>query len=210
MSRRYVELANKFLSTPKKKPIELINKWRILRGDRVAVIAGPERGLIKKWRILRGDRVAVIAGPERGKQGVVSKVFRKDNTLIVEGVNLKRVMGKPGPDGQKPRKEWKEMGLQYSQVNLIDPISGLPTRIRIGYLEDGTKVRIAKRSGAIIPRPEILMERRTPRSTVVGDKDTAPDEVLKKTFQGLDELGQDLAMQEYTNKLKDKLHIKRC
>mmetsp|Transcript_36743 Transcript_36743/g.46846 ORF Transcript_36743/g.46846 Transcript_36743/m.46846 type:complete len:189 (+) Transcript_36743:161-727(+) len=188
MSRRYVELANKFLSTPKKKPIELI----------------------KKWRILRGDRVAVIAGPERGKQGVVSKVFRKDNTLIVEGVNLKRVMGKPGPDGQKPRKEWKEMGLQYSQVNLIDPISGLPTRIRIGYLEDGTKVRIAKRSGAIIPRPEILMERRTPRSTVVGDKDTAPDEVLKKTFQGLDELGQDLAMQEYTNKLKDKLHIKRC
>ncbi|CAM9435640.1 unnamed protein product, partial [Heterosigma akashiwo] len=44
------------------------------------------------------------------------------------------------------------------------------------YLEDGSKVRIAKRSGSIIPRPDILMERRTPRSTVVGEKDTVPEE----------------------------------
>jgi len=97
-----MELANKWLSTPRKKELDLI----------------------KKWRILRGDRVAVISGPELGKQGVVSKVFHKENKLIIEGVNLKRVLGEPGPDGQKPRKEWREMGLHYSQVNLIDPVDG--------------------------------------------------------------------------------------
>mmetsp|Transcript_19224 Transcript_19224/g.33382 ORF Transcript_19224/g.33382 Transcript_19224/m.33382 type:complete len:211 (-) Transcript_19224:514-1146(-) len=181
MSRRYMELANKWLSTPRKKELDLI----------------------KKWRILRGDRVAVISGPELGKQGVVSKVFHKENKLIIEGVNLKRVLGEPGPDGQKPRKEWREMGLHYSQVNLIDPVDGLPTRIKIGYLEDGSKVRIAKRSGSIIPRPEILMERRTPRSTVVGEKDTVPEEALRETFAGLDAAtGRDPALAAYAEGLR--------
>lgn len=70
----------------------------------------------------------------------------------------------------------RERGIHYSSVNLVDPVTNLPTRISRKYLEDGTKVRVAKRSGAIIPRPEILAERRKPMRTNITDKDTTDDE----------------------------------
>ena len=50
------------------------------------------------------------------------------------------------------------------------------------YLEDGTKVRVAKRSGAIIPRPEILKERRTPAHRYAGPYDTSAEDAVKETI----------------------------
>ena len=72
----------------------------------------------------------------------------------------------------------KERSIHYSNVNLVDPVSGLPTRISRKFLEDGTKVRIAKRSGAVIPRPEILQFRKSPKRTEASSNCTEGDDVV--------------------------------
>eukprot|EP00560_Eucampia_antarctica_P005841 CAMPEP_0197840002 /NCGR_PEP_ID=MMETSP1437-20131217/45351_1 /TAXON_ID=49252 ORGANISM="Eucampia antarctica, Strain CCMP1452" /NCGR_SAMPLE_ID=MMETSP1437 /ASSEMBLY_ACC=CAM_ASM_001096 /LENGTH=168 /DNA_ID=CAMNT_0043449541 /DNA_START=247 /DNA_END=750 /DNA_ORIENTATION=+ len=133
----------------------------------------------KKWDIVRGDTVQVISRnhPEFRKQGVVLEVNRKADRITVEGVNF-------GPFRMKGDKErgirgqtiTKERSLHYSNVNLVDPVTGKPTRITKQYLEDGTKVRVAKKSGAVIPRPEILTLRKRPMSQVVTASCTGSDE----------------------------------
>jgi len=74
--------------------------------------------------------------------------------------------------------------MHYSNVNLVDPVTGLPTRVTRKLLEDGTKVRIAKKSGAIIPRPEILSQRRRPKSMTFTESCTDDaDDVWEITYQ---------------------------
>jgi len=74
--------------------------------------------------------------------------------------------------------------MHYSNVNLVDPVTGLPTRVGRKVLEDGTKVRVAKKSGALIPRPEILLQRRRPKSaTVTGSCTSGADDVWEITYQ---------------------------
>ena len=64
----------------------------------------------------------------------------------------------------------------------------LPTKIRTGFLEDGSKVRVSKKSGAIIPKPDRSSLRYAVRTKdrLKGDLDTEPDEVIKKTYKGED------------------------
>jgi len=148
----------------------------------------------KKWNILRGDRVQVIEKkhPEYGKQGVVLKVDRRRDRVIVEAVNLGmwNIKGKPNL-GIKGRSEMKERSIHYSNVNLVDPVTGTPSRVQRSFLEDGTKVRVSKKSGAIIPRPEVLKVRRTPMSTVVTESDTMSDkDVWEVTHISYDEAGK--------------------
>ena len=109
----------------------------------------------KSWNIVRGDNVQVVnrKHPEFGKQGTVLEVNRKADRVTVKGVNLGVRHLKGNPDlGTKGRRIMKERSMHYSNVNLVDPVTGLPTRVSRKYLEDGTKVRIAKRSGAVIPK----------------------------------------------------------
>jgi len=137
-----------------------------------------------RWNILRGDKVQVIGEhPEAGKQGNVMKVLRKLDRVIIEGVNLgvKRIKGKPDR-GIKGRTTTKERTIPYRNVNLVDPVTGKPTRIYRKYLEDGTKVRISKKSGAIIPRPDILNFRKRPVNSVVTDKDTSEEDAWEVTY----------------------------
>ncbi|KAL8100787.1 hypothetical protein AgCh_032870 [Apium graveolens] len=80
-----------------------------------------------------------------------------------------------------------EAPLHVSNVQIVDPVTGKPCKVGIRYLEDGSKVRVSRgigASGSIIPRPEILKERTTPRPTVVGPKDTVMDLVLEETYNG--------------------------
>lgn len=140
-----------------------------------------------KWNILRGDTVQVIGKhPERGKQGIVKVVNRKTDRVVIEGVNLapKRIKGDPDR-GIKGRTIQKERSIHYSNVNLVDPVTGLPTRVFRKYLEVGTKVRVAKRSGAIIPRPEILTIRKRPVSQIVTESDTVDEDAWEITYQPL-------------------------
>ena len=71
--------------------------------------------------------------------------------------------------------------IHYSNVNLVDPQTNLPTKVWRRFLDDGTKVRVSKASGAIIPKPEYSRDR--PRNLLVGPKDTAPDDVLEVTYE---------------------------
>eukprot|EP00592_Proboscia_alata_P010688 CAMPEP_0194357470 /NCGR_PEP_ID=MMETSP0174-20130528/4941_1 /TAXON_ID=216777 /ORGANISM="Proboscia alata, Strain PI-D3" /LENGTH=186 /DNA_ID=CAMNT_0039127499 /DNA_START=29 /DNA_END=589 /DNA_ORIENTATION=+ len=137
-----------------------------------------------KWNILRGDTVQVVGKhAEKGKQGVIIEVDRKSDQVVVEGVNMKERFVKADPEsGTKRGSEMMPHPLNYSQVNLVDPVTGFPTRVGRKYLEDGTRVRVSKRSGAIIPRPEILLIRRKPISQTVSDKCTTDELVWKVTY----------------------------
>lgn len=141
---------------------------------------------IHRWRILRGDLVQVTSGPETGKRGRVLEVIRASNRVVVEGVAIvTKWVPQPGTDRKKPVDT--EGPIYVSRVNVICPETNKPTRIRYAFLEDGTKVRVSTRSGAIIPRSEILAVRRNPRP-----KDTpmctAPTVALERTFKDEDDL----------------------
>uniref|UniRef100_A0A7S1C4Y4 Large ribosomal subunit protein uL24c n=1 Tax=Bicosoecida sp. CB-2014 TaxID=1486930 RepID=A0A7S1C4Y4_9STRA len=156
-----------------------VRRWAMEGGIRQAKRMPPAP--LGKWRIVRGDTVEVVSGRDRGKQGVVKRVLRKQNRIVVEGVNMVRKHVRA--DGQNAGGIFSvEAALHVSNVNLVDPVSGKPTRVAIREMEDGSRVRVAKRSGAIIPRPELLKARTTPRRASVGPKDTEAAEAHRRTF----------------------------
>lgn len=113
------------------------------------------------------------------------RVFRKTNQVLIAGVNLKY---KKVDDEEMVRRKktiQKESPVHVSNVSLIDPETTKPTRIKYGYLEDGTKVRIAKKSGALIPKPDrsnMKYINRT-KGKEAGPNDTKPEDVLEKTYK---------------------------
>ena len=137
-----------------------------------------------QWNILRGDKVEVIGShPERGKQGIIKVVLREKDRVIVEGVNLGSRQIKGDKDrGIQGRVIQAERSIHASNVNLVDPVTGKPTRIRKKILESGEKVRVSIKSGAIIPRPDILTMRKRPVSSVVTGSCTVEDDVWEITY----------------------------
>lgn len=98
------------------------------------------------------DEVEVIAGADKGHRGKILKIDRKKNKLIVEGAGRvwKHVRrSQKNPQGGRLNKE---MPIAASNVLLIDPTTGKPTRIGLRFLDDGSKERFAKKSGASIGR----------------------------------------------------------
>ena len=99
-------------------------------------------------KIHSNDQVIVITGKDKGKKAKVIRAFPNDNKVIVEGVNIvTRHMKKQGATpGQKVTFE---KPINVSNVMLVDPKTGAPTRV--GYkVENGKKVRVAKKSGTVI------------------------------------------------------------
>ncbi|RZC63593.1 hypothetical protein C5167_025352 [Papaver somniferum] len=140
--------------------------------------------LVQNWRILRGDNVMIIRGKDKGETGVIKRVVRTQNRVIVEGKNLVKKHIKQG-QGHEGGIFTVEAPLHVSNVQVVDPVTGNPCKVGIKYLEDGTKVRVSRgigASGSIIPRPEILKIRTTPRPTIAGPKDTPLELVTKKTY----------------------------
>lgn len=97
-------------------------------------------------RIRKGDRVIAIAGKDKGKSGVVMEVRPSEQRVLVEGLNIIKRHTKPRPPNEPGGVIEKPAPIHWSNVALIDPPSGLPTRVRI-VEEDGRKVRVAVRSG---------------------------------------------------------------
>jgi large subunit ribosomal protein L24 len=100
-------------------------------------------------KIRKGDRVIVTTGRDKGKKGEVLKVFPSENRALVSGVNtVKR------HQRQTPRQQGgivnKESPIQLSNIAHIDPKSGDATRVGFKVLNDGRKVRFAKKSGEVI------------------------------------------------------------
>mmetsp|Transcript_11129 Transcript_11129/g.26747 ORF Transcript_11129/g.26747 Transcript_11129/m.26747 type:complete len:176 (-) Transcript_11129:94-621(-) len=138
-----------------------------------------------EWNIVRGDKVQVIGRnhPERGKQGIVKKLLRDKDRVIVDGVNMGPRRIKGDKDKGIPGKVIQlERTLHYSNVQLVDPIKGVPTRIYKTLLPSGEKVRISKKSGAIIPKPDLLNMRRKPISSVVTESCTSEDDAWETTY----------------------------
>ena len=106
-----------------------------------------------------GDTVEVLSGESRGERGKVLKVDHASGRVLVEGVNRKfKHVRRSQKNPQGGRLE-KEMPLNAAKVMLVDPKSGKPTRVGVRYLEDGSKERYAKKTGASLgvispPRPK--------------------------------------------------------
>jgi large subunit ribosomal protein L24 len=101
--------------------------------------------------VKKGDRVVVLAGKDKGKTGDVIAAFPKDERVIVQGVNKVKKHQKATPSNPGGIVE-QEAAIHVSNVAHVDPKDGKPTRIGHKVLEDGRKVRVAKRSGEVIDR----------------------------------------------------------
>lgn len=174
-----------------------------------------------KWRVLRGDKVMLMAGKDKGQIGTVLKVIRDNKfpRVVVEGLNLvslqfiAQIIDKNNSavippllltslsfptthsslQSKRHIKRTKdspggiisvESPLHYSNVQLVDPVTNAPVRVSWRYLEDGTKIRVSRGrqgSGSIIPRPDILKQRRKPLPVAAGPLDTPAKAALTST-----------------------------
>jgi large subunit ribosomal protein L24 len=102
-----------------------------------------------KMRVKRGDQVVVLTGRDKGKTGEVLRVDRERNRVLVQGVNMAKRHQRPTQTTPGGINEF-EASIHVSNVALIDPDTRKPTRVGYKTLDDGRKVRFAKRSGEII------------------------------------------------------------
>ena len=100
---------------------------------------------MSKIHIKKGDTVYVLAGEDKGKTGRVLAVLRYKNRAIVEGVNIITKATKPTAQYPQGGLVKKEAPIHISNINLVDPKTGKPTRIAIKR-ENGKAVRISKKS----------------------------------------------------------------
>ncbi|HXQ09463.1 MAG TPA: 50S ribosomal protein L24 [Caulobacteraceae bacterium] len=100
-------------------------------------------------KIKKDDRVVVLTGKDKGRQGQVVRVFPKEGRLVVSGINMVKRHTRPSQSDPQGGIKHKEAALHVSNVALVDPKTGEPTRV--GFrIEGGKKVRFAKKSGEVI------------------------------------------------------------
>jgi len=104
---------------------------------------------MKKFRIKTGDEVIVLSGKDKGLKGKVLKIFKDKDRVIVENVNIVKKHVKPSTENPQGGIEEKEAPIHISNVALVDPKTGKPTRVRY-EIRDGKKVRVSKKSNEVI------------------------------------------------------------
>lgn len=102
-----------------------------------------------KLKIKSGDNVIVTAGDHKGTEGKVMRVLIEKNKAIVEGVNLVKKHEKPSAANPQGGITEKEAPIHISNLSLVDPNSGAATRVGL-KMEDGKKVRFAKKSNQVL------------------------------------------------------------
>ncbi|GEP10823.1 MULTISPECIES: 50S ribosomal protein L24 [Methylobacterium] len=100
-------------------------------------------------KIKKGDKVVVLTGRDEGRSGEVIQVLPKENRAFVRGVNLVKKHQKQ-TQNQEGGIISKEAAIHLSNIAIADPKDGKPTRVGFRILDDGRKVRFAKRSGDLI------------------------------------------------------------
>lgn len=103
------------------------------------------------FKVKTKDKVVVLTGKDKGKTGEVLKVLPKENRVVVQGVNVVKKHTRASARSEGGIVE-VEAPIHASNVAHIDPKDSKPTRVGFKVLEDGRKVRVAKRSGEIIDR----------------------------------------------------------
>ena len=99
-------------------------------------------------KLKKGDTVVVIAGKDKGSEGEVVQVMLTANKVIVNGVNTAKKHSKPRKSNQQGGIIDRDMPVDASNVMLVH--KGKPTRVGYKIQPDGTKVRVAKRTGEVI------------------------------------------------------------
>lgn len=107
-----------------------------------------------KVHVKKDDLVYVLSGKDRAKTGKVLSVDAQKNRVVVEGVNLVTKHKKPSARNQQGGIEHFEAAIDASNVMLVCPKTGRPTKVAVKINEDGSKSRIAKCSGEVIPEHE--------------------------------------------------------
>ena len=100
-------------------------------------------------KIKKNDNVIIISGKDKGKTGKVTKSLPKDGKVIVAGLNMNKVHKRPTKSGQKGQIIEKSMPIQISNVMIVDPKTGKPSRVG-KKLNDGKMVRVSKKSDTIL------------------------------------------------------------
>jgi len=98
-------------------------------------------------KLKKGDKVIVIAGKSKGQSGAIARVLTSDNMVLLDGINLVKRHRKPTAQNRKGQIVDKPMPIHASNVMLLDPKTGKPTRIRITRGKDGARQRVAVKSG---------------------------------------------------------------
>ena len=106
----------------------------------------------EKMHISKGDTVRVMRGDEKGKEGKVMRVFPKNGRALVEGINLVKMHRKARNADEQSGIRETPAPVHASNLMLLDPKSGQPTRTKAKIDDDGTKERISVKHGQAIPR----------------------------------------------------------
>lgn len=104
-----------------------------------------------KMKVKKGDQVVVLTGRDKGKKGEVLRVDRARSRVLVQGVNMVKRHQRPSMTSPGGINEF-EAAIHVSNVALVDPSTGEATRVGYRTLDDGKKVRFARRSGEVIDR----------------------------------------------------------
>ncbi len=97
-------------------------------------------------KLKRGDTVVVISGKEKGKRGEIERVIPRENRIVVGGVNVRTRPARPSQQNQQGLYHF-EAPIDASNVMLVDPSSGEPTKVGYRFTDAGEKLRVAKKSG---------------------------------------------------------------
>ena len=97
-------------------------------------------------KIKRGDTVQVISGNEKGRRGEVREIIPKKNRVVIEGINERTRHARPSQQNQQGLFTFNAP-VDISNVMLVDPSSGEPTKVGHRFTDSGEKVRVGKKSG---------------------------------------------------------------
>lgn len=98
------------------------------------------------FKIKRGDTVQVISGKEKGQRGEVREVLPNKNRVVIEGINERTRHARPTQQNQQGLYTFNAP-VDISNVMLVDPSSGEPTKVGYRFTDSGEKVRVGKKSG---------------------------------------------------------------
>ncbi len=106
-------------------------------------------------KIRKGDKVRVLSGKDRGREGVVTAAFPERSKVIVKGMNVAKRHTKPRSQEDPGGIIDKEMPMDVSNVAVLSPKDDKPTRVGYKVNDDGTKIRVCRRTGAEIKEGDV-------------------------------------------------------
>jgi large subunit ribosomal protein L24 len=129
-----------------------VHTYRKTEGKRLGAVRHQRKAERVSMPVTKGDTVRVLRGEDKGKEGKVLRIFTKTGRVTVEGINIVKRHRKARRAEEQSAIIEMPAPIHHSNLMLLDPKSGAPTRVRRRIDGDGTKERISAKSGDAIPR----------------------------------------------------------